>query len=104
MTAYQLPTHTPLVEPDADIPSVHEAKAEAKLAKKALKRAKAEAIVAKRRAALAKAEGKLELQSEHEGRSRGDLDLARRGYRRDIFGRIVPVKASSRARAHLRRL
>lgn len=106
MAAYTLPEMNPkLTEPDADIPSVHEAKAEARVAKAALKRAKADARVAAQRAKLAKVEHKLELQAEREGRTQQDLELARRGYKRTRFlGRIVPVRGSRRARAHTRRV
>lgn len=105
MPAYTIPPSNPkLIEPEADIPSVHEAKAEARLAKAALKRAKSEAKVAKQRAKLAKAEHAQELQFEREGRTQQDLELARKGYKRSFFGRIVPVRQSRRARAHTRRV
>lgn len=91
-------------ESDQRIPSVHEAKAEARVAKAAVKRAKAEAKVAARRAALAKAEHAQELQSERENRVGQDLELARRGYKRTFFGRIVPVRQSWRSRAHTRKI
>lgn len=94
----------PAMEPAQDIPSVHEAKRMSRLARAALKRTKAEAKVAKQRVKLAAKERKLELRGEQEKTAAEDLQLARRGYRRDIFGRIVAVKASRRARAHTRRI
>ena len=106
MPGYPLeaPTSRPVESDTESIPSVHEAKAESRVAKAALKRAKADARVAAQRAKLAKVEHKMELQAEREGRTQQDLELARRGYKRSFFGRIVPVRQSRRARAHTRRV
>lgn len=80
------------------------ARAEARAAKVTARQAKLMAQQRKLEARLAKVSAKEQKVNIRAARAAEDIELAAKGYKRGWFGRIVPVKASRRARAHTRRI